>query len=152
MEKYYSMVIAFPNTDIFVAAPHFNKLKHLNLEELWFVPGQSDFRTVFSIHNFPIDSSCITNNLYLDLQEALPAIHGLTGRVTTSQAGCKSRVMKEGASNGYKLLYYFDGTKLSEQMINDAEKFLFKCITKHDVDSFNELFIMYHEKHLQFHM
>ena len=36
-------------------------------------------------------------------------------------------------------------------MIADAEKFLLKCITKHDVDTFDELrFIVYHEKYLEF--
>lgn len=62
----------------------------------------------------------------------------------------KNRAVKESVSNGYKLLYYFGGDKLSEQMINDAENFLFKCITKHDADKFNELFIIYHKIDLQF--
>ena len=36
-------------------------------------------------------------------------------------------------------------------MISDAEKFLLKCITKCDVDTFTELrFIVYHEKYLEF--
>ena len=36
-------------------------------------------------------------------------------------------------------------------MIADAEKFLLKCLTKHDVDTFDEMrFIVYHEKYLQF--
>ena len=36
-------------------------------------------------------------------------------------------------------------------MIADAEEFLLKCITKHDVDTFDELrFIVYHEKCLEF--
>ena len=40
---------------------------------------------------------------------------------------------------------------LSHEMIADAEKFLLKCITKHDVDTFDELrFIVYHEKYLEF--
>ena len=35
-------------------------------------------------------------------------------------------------------------------MIADAEKFLIKFITKHDVDTFDELrFIVYHEKYLE---
>ena len=35
-------------------------------------------------------------------------------------------------------------------MIADAEKFLLKCITKHDVDTSDELrFIVYHEKYLE---
>ena len=40
---------------------------------------------------------------------------------------------------------------LSNEMTADAEKFLLKCITKHDVDTFDELrFIVYHEKYLEF--
>ena len=36
-------------------------------------------------------------------------------------------------------------------MIADNEKFLLKCITKYDVDTFDELhFIVYHEKYLEF--
>ena len=36
-------------------------------------------------------------------------------------------------------------------MIADTEKFLLKCITKYDVDTFDELhFIVYHEKYLEF--
>ena len=36
-------------------------------------------------------------------------------------------------------------------MIADTEKFLLKCITKHDVDTLDELhFIVYHEKYLEF--
>ena len=36
-------------------------------------------------------------------------------------------------------------------MIDEAGKVLLKCITKHDVDTFDELhFIVYHEKYLEF--
>ena len=36
-------------------------------------------------------------------------------------------------------------------MTADAEKFLLNCITKQDVDTFDELrFIVYHEKYLEF--
>ena len=31
---------------------------------------------------------------------------------------------------------------LSDEMIADAEKFLLKCITKHDVDTFDELHLL----------
>ena len=143
--KYSSVVIASPDTDIFVAATHhFNKLKYFNLEELWFVSGRSDSRTVFPIHD-------LADDLVPDLAEVLPAIHALTGCDTASKVGTKSRAVKEGANNGYDLLYSFGREELSVQMIADAEKFLLKCITKHDVDTFNELrFIVYHEKHLQF--
>ena len=40
---------------------------------------------------------------------------------------------------------------MSDEMIADAENFLLKCVTKQDVDTFNELcFIVYHEKYLEF--
>ena len=56
----------------------------------------------------------------------------------------------EGAGS-YHLLYAFGSDALSDEMIADAEKFLLKCITKHDVDTFDELrFIVYHEKYLEF--
>ena len=50
----------------------------------------------------------------------------------------KSRAVRKGA-DCYHLLYAFDMDALSNEMIADAEKFLLLCITKHDVDTFNEL-------------
>ena len=51
----------------------------------------------------------------------------------------------------YHLLYTFGWDALSDEMIADAEKFLLKCITKHEVDTFDEQrFIVYHEKYLEF--
>ena len=36
-------------------------------------------------------------------------------------------------------------------MIRNAEKFLLKCVTKHDVETFDELrYLVFHEKHLVF--
>ena len=143
--RYSSVVIASPDTDIFVAATHhFNKQNYFNLEELWFVSGRSDSRSVFPIHDF-------ANDLDPDLAEILPAIHAFTGCDTASKVGTKSKAVKEGANIGYEVLYSFGSDELSEEMIADAEKFLLKCITNHDVDTFNQLrFIVYHEKHLQF--
>ena len=46
---------------------------------------------------------------------------------------------------------YFGKNEISENMINDAEKFLFQCITSDDTDNFDDLrFNVYHKKHLQF--
>lgn len=68
-----------------------------------------------------------------------------------SKVDMESQVIKEGANNGYKLLYYFGRDQLSEQMITDAAKILFNCTINYAVDTFSELcFIAYHEKHLQF--
>ena len=41
--NYGSVVIASPDTDIFVSAlHHFYKLKYFDLEELWFVSGRGN--------------------------------------------------------------------------------------------------------------
>ena len=113
------------------------------MEELSVVSGRGNSRTFFPIHD-------LTNDLELDLVEVLPAIHALTGYNTASKVGTKSRAVREGA-DCYHLLYAFGRDTLSDEMIADTEKFLLKCIGKHDVDTFNELhFIVYHEKYLEF--
>ena len=142
--NYRSVGIASPETDIFVSAiHHFCKLNCFDLEKLWFVSGQANSRTFFPVHN-------LVNDLDLDLVEVLPAIHALTGCDTASKVGTKSRAVREGAGC-YHLLYAFGRDALSDEMIADAEKFLLKCITKHDVDTFDELrFIVCHEEYLKF--
>ena len=45
----------------------------------------------------------------------------------------------QGRADCYHLLHAFGRDALSDEMIADAEKFLLKCITKHDVGTFNEL-------------
>ena len=142
--NYGSVVIASHDTDIFVSAlHHFCKLKYFDLEELWFVSGWGNSRTFFPIHD-------LASDLDPDLVEVLPAIHALTGCDTASKVGKKSKAAGEGAGY-YHLLYAFGRDELSDEMIADAEKFLLKCFTKHDVDTFNELrFIVYHEKYLEF--
>ena len=142
--NYGSVVMASPDTDIFLSAlHHFCKLKCFDLEELWFVSGWGNSRTFFPIHG-------LTNDLDSDLVEVLPAINALTGWDTASKVGAKSRAVREGA-DCYHLLYAFGTDALSNEMIADTEKFLLKCITKYDVDTFDELhFIVYHEKYLEF--
>ena len=144
IRNYGSVVIASPDTDIFVSALHrFCKLKYFDLKELWFVSGRGNSRAFFPIHD-------LANDLDSDLVEVLPAIHALTGCDAASKVGTKSRAVREGAGC-YHLLYAFGSDALSDEMIADAEKFLLKCITKHDVDTFDELrFIVYHEKYLEF--
>ena len=72
----------------------------------------------------------------MDLVENLPAIHALIGCDTASKVGTKNRAVKEG-TNCYQLQYAFGRDALRDEMITDAEKFLLKCITKHDVDTFD---------------
>ena len=49
-----------------------------------------------------------------------------------SKVGTKRRAVREGAGC-YHLLYASGRDALIDQMIADAEKFLQKCITKHDL-------------------
>ena len=84
------------------------------------------------------------------LSEVLPAIHTLTGSDTATKVGTKSSAIRAGA-DCYHLMYSFGRDSLSDKLITDAEKFLLKCITKHDVDTFDELrFIVYHDKYSKF--
>ena len=142
--NYGSVVIASPDTDIFASAlQHFCNLKCFDLEELWFVSGRGNSRTFFPIHD-------LINYLNSDLVENLPAIHTLTRCYTASKVGTKSRADRE-ITNCYQLLYACGRDTLREETIADVEKFLLKCITKHDVDTFDELrFIVYYDKHLVF--
>ena len=100
------------------------------------------FQTILPIHD-------LANDLDSDFVEVLPAIHALNGCDTASKVGTKSRAVREGA-DCYHLLYTFGWDALSDEMIADAEEFLLKCITKHHVDTFDELrFMVYHEKYLE---
>ena len=126
--NYGSVVIASPHTNIFVfALHHFCKLKYFDLQELRFVSGPRNSRTFFPIHD-------LANDLDSDLVEILPAIHALTRCDKASKVGTKSRGVRKRA-DCYHLLYAFGRDALSDEMIPDAEKFLLKCITKHDVDT-----------------
>ena len=128
--NYGSVVIASPHTNIFVSAlHHFCKLKYFDLQELRFLSGSRNSRTFFPIHD-------LGNNLDSDLVEILPAIHALTRCDKASKVGTKSIGVRKRA-DCYHFLYAFGRDALSDEMIPDAEKFLLKYITKHDVDTKN---------------
>ena len=55
---------------------------------------------------------------------------------------------KKGACS---LLLSYGKTEINDEVIVGAEKFLLKCITSFEVESFDELcFLIYHTKHHQF--
>ena len=143
--NFRSIAIASPDTDVLVAAiHHYNKFIYFDLEELWFISGKSESRTVLPIHD-------LVNEIDTDFIDILPAIHALTGCDTTSKVGTKKKAIKKGNKNAYNLLCYFGKNEISESMIADAEKFLVQCITSDDTDNFDDLrFNVYHKKHLQF--
>ena len=140
----YGRAVLHLLTHIFVSAlHHFCKLKYFDLEELQFVSGRGDSRTFFPIHD-------LTNDLDADFVEVLPTVHALVGCDTASKVGTKCRAVREGADCDH-LLHVFGRDALCDEMIADAEKFFLKCITKRDVDTFDELrFIVYHKKYLEF--
>ena len=128
-----SIAIASPDTDVLVAAiHHYNKFIYFDLEELWFISGKSESRTVLPIHD-------LVNEIDTDFIDILPAIHALTGCDTTSKVGTKKKAIKKGNKNAYNLLCYFGKNEISESMIADAEKFLVQCITSDDTDNFDDL-------------
>ena len=48
--NFKNIVIASPDTDVFVSAIHqYSKLRNLTLEELWFISGHSQSRSVVPI-------------------------------------------------------------------------------------------------------
>ena len=84
--------------------------------------------------------------------KVLVPIHDLTGADSISKVGSKSKATKEGLKH-FSLLSGFGHQSLTAEMINNAEKFLLKCITKHDVKAFDELrYVVYHDKHLDFNI
>ena len=141
-----SVAIASPDVDIFVnSTHHYNKLIHNDLEDLWMICGRSSSRVCVPIH----DLVCIAGS---DLVEVLPASHSLSGCDSASKVATKGKAMRVAqTSEGHSLLYRFGRDEISEEMIEDAEKFLLLCVTKHNVDTFDELrFIVFHEKFQEF--
>ena len=141
---YRSVVIASEDTDIFISAiHHFPELKCHDLQQLWFFSGRGDSKTFFPIHD-------LSNLLDANFVRVLIPIHDLTGADSVSKVGTKRSATIEGLKN-FELLSGFGQRALTAEMIDNAEKFLLKCITKHQVKTFDELrYTVYHEKHLEF--
>ena len=85
-----------------------------------------------------------------DFVNVLVPIHDLAGADSLSKVGTKSKACKEGLKH-FALLSGFGRQPLTDEMINNAERFLLKCVTKHDVKSFDELrYVVFHKKYLEF--
>ena len=69
--KFKSIIIASPDTDVFVCSIHHHgKLMYFGLEELWFITGLSTSKTFVPIHE-------VVDILESDVIEILPAVHAL---------------------------------------------------------------------------
>ena len=95
--NFRGIAIASPDTDVLVAAIHHNKFNYFDLEELWFISGKSESRTLLPIHD-------LVNEIDTDFIDTLPAINALTGCDTTSKVGTKKNAINKGNKNAYNLL------------------------------------------------
>ena len=142
--NYRSILIATSDADIFASATqNFKKLSCHDLAELWYVSGGGNSRTFFPIHD-------LANSLNPNLMDVLVPAQSVSGADALSKVSTKAAVVREAQVN-HELLTGFGQDPLTEEMIKNAETFLLRCISKHKVDSFDELrYIVYHEKHLHF--
>ena len=131
-EKYSIVKIASSDTDVFVSSTyHF--VKYFGLEKLWFIMGKSSKRIILPIHE-------AADVLKSDVVYILPAVHALTRCDTTSKIGNKCAALQAAEKYGYDLLHLFGIAELDDVMIQNAEKFLLRCISQNSVfENFNLL-------------
>ena len=90
---------------------YYDKIIYFDFQELWFVSGKRDSRTVFIFHDF------LQNGI-------LSTTHALTGCVTTSKVVVtKNKKLLHKAKN---LLYYAGKNEIEKNMIANAENFYFR--------------------------
>ena len=76
---YEKIIIAFPDTDVFVTALyHYTKWMYVNLQELWMICGKGETTRVVPLH-------AVANKIETTVIDVLPALHALTGCDTTSK-------------------------------------------------------------------
>ena len=145
-EKYSIVKIASSDTDVLVSSTyHFEQLKYFGLEKLWFIMGKSSNRIILPIRE-------AADVLKSDVVDILPAVHALTGCDTTSKVGSKCAAVQAAETYGYDLLHLFGKSELDDVMIQNAEKFLLRCISQNSVfENFNLLrYDVYSNKKIQF--
>ena len=131
---YERIIIASPDTDIFVTALyHYTKWMYVNLQELWMFCGKGETTRAVPLHE-------TATKLETTLVDVLPALHALTGCDTTSKICSKNTALKIADTNIIENLVTFGKTDLSIDMIIMAEKFLVKCIySKTNSENFDDL-------------
>ena len=148
VDKFQKVVIASPDTDVFICSVyHFNHWIYFNLEELWVVSGRSNAVVATPVHN-------IANELDSNVIDVLPAVHALTGCDTTSKVGSKLSALQAATRCGYELLFSFGNSEISNEMILSAERFLVNCTArKSEMKTFDDLRNQtYHQKSFQLNL
>ena len=145
--KFYSVVIASLDTDIFACAlHHFSQLVYFGLNEFWFVSGRRNSLTIVPIHD-------LVKKISTDIIEILPAVHTLTGCDTTNKIGTKATALKTGNACGYEHLCFFGKHELMNEMIYNTRQFVLRCISNEKLDSFDDLnYDVYNKKLQEFHL
>ena len=90
---------------------YYDKIIYFDFQELWFVSGKRDSRTVFIFHDF------LQNGI-------LSTTHALTGCVTTSKVVVTKN--KKLLHKAKRLLYYAGKNEIEKNMIANAENFYFR--------------------------
>ena len=92
---------------------------YFDLHKLWFVTGTSTSRIIILVQE-------IMDIIESDMIEVLPVAHASTGCDSTSKVASKNSTLRVAMESGYELLYSFERSELTDQLIAAAEKFLIK--------------------------
>ena len=118
VDRYQKIVIASPDTDVFISAHHhFSRWIFFGLVELWVLSGKSDSRLAAPLHD-------IVETMHSNVVDILPAVHSLTGCDTTSKVGTKLSALQTARELGHEYLLTFGRSEISEDMISSADRFL----------------------------
>ena len=147
ISKFCSVVIASPDTDVFVCIlHHFSQLACFSLNKFWVASRRSNSLTVVAIHD-------LVEKMTADIIEILPAVHLLTGWDTASKIGTKVATLKTANVCGYEHLCFFGKHELTNKLMYNAKQFLLRCIQNEKVDSFDDLrYDVYQQKLHEFYL
>ena len=146
-DGYEKIIIASPDTDIFVTALyHYTKWMYVNLQELRMFCGKGETTRAVPLH-------AIATKLESTVVDVLPALHALTGCDTTSKICSKNAALKIADTDFIENLVAFGKTDINIDMVIMAEKFLVKCIdSKANSESFDDLRMEYYHHHKNFNL
>ena len=115
MDKYRSVIISSPDTDVLVCAIYnFSKLLYFGLAEFWFTTGKRNSRKFIPVH----EALDVIESETIDI---LPALHALTSCDSTSRVSTKAAALRTAIDDS-ELLHSFGWGKLTDKVIANAEK------------------------------
>ena len=109
-------------TFITFIAFQFSHLIYFGPKELLFITGRSNARGIVPQNN-------LSGVMEHDVIDVLPTVYALRGCDTTSKIVTKAASLKVASKYGHELLYLFGKVELTDEIITDAEKFLWRRIS-----------------------